>query len=125
VKIDLEHLRVSDYFAGCVRLFVPKTIELFLSISCNKRAQKAMKGNGRALLLTWVWVFMQCVAVCSEMEQKELHSAALSVQEQGRRKINILWDVTSYLVAFYRRFGGIYCLLLQDVRVEKHCMMWR
>ena len=47
VKINLEHLWVFDYFVGCVRLFVPRTTELSLSSSCNERAQRAVRANGR------------------------------------------------------------------------------
>jgi len=78
VKIHLEHSRVSDYFAGCVRLFVPRITELFLSISYSKRAQKAMKEMGVHYCNLSVGIRAVC---CSEMEQKELHSAALNVQE--------------------------------------------
>jgi hypothetical protein len=65
--------------------------------------------------VTWVWVFMQCVAVKWSRRNYIIPFLCTSIRKED---FNILWDVKSYLVALYRRFGGTYCLPLQDARVN-------
>ena len=62
VNINVDLLPVYN-FAGCVRLFVPRTTELFLSINCKKASSESDEMKWACKAVTLMWVFMKRVAV--------------------------------------------------------------